>query len=176
MRDGRYMCLSSGLPPWRKQRQDNSGETKLLGGRASQGSAWREAQGHSYDREDSISPEALVPGVETAMGHFPILVIDPWVSKWVSVWLALWYFLELLWLFFSPLPCFLGLSRGEHLGDPSFSPHCSCQNLNPASSFSDLLRVEINICWEECILISVASSPGENRSKTNLQTHRLNAS
>lgn len=77
MRDGRYMCLSSGLPPWRKQRQDNSGETKLLGGRASQGSAWREAQGHSYDRENSISPEALVPGVETAMGHFPILVIDP---------------------------------------------------------------------------------------------------
>lgn len=77
---------------------------------------------------------------------------------------------------FSPLPCFLGLSSGEHLGDPSFSPHCSCQNLNPASGFSDLLRVEINICQEECILISVASSPGENRSKTNLQTHRLNAS
>lgn len=46
---------------------------------------------------------------------------------------------------FSLLPCFLGLSSGEHLGDPSFGPHCSCQSLNPASSFSDLLQVEINI-------------------------------
>lgn len=47
---------------------------------------------------------------------------------------------------FSLLHCFLGLSGGEHLGDPSFGPQYSCQSLNPASSFSDLLRVEINIC------------------------------